>query len=480
MEFDFIIKYIPGHLNVLPDHLSRLYSKVVGDKKVYALRKVLTWVDEESGRLKKKEIFDKHHQFGHFGSKELIDKIHLQGIHWKNLSREAQEYCDSCSICASFNVREKGFHPIEKNIMDVPFRRVAIDFAKPGISTRNGNKVILVIVDYMSRFTILKALPDETSRSVAEALVETFCYFGYPLEIKRDNAKDLTSDFIKELFKMFKVVGLNSVEYYPQSNSIVERRIGIVMKTLKKSLSTLEMENWDVYLPFVAMFINNKLNNINKTQPFNLMFGRQLVMGNNRQLNQLDEVNEEDLEAATKEFENKWKQVAKYVFPDIFKLASETQRLNEKRNEKHHTITDFKIGELVYVMTHEFANYKTKNLVGKVTPVYHGPYLVKGYNKRNNTYKMVEWIFIDSVREEGNLLNSIPPVQMKKFAKPIRVVDDRSGGKKNGKITKMFYLVEFTDYQRYWVDEEVLIEEYESLILEYEELMELKEIDVSE
>ncbi|XP_077863842.1 uncharacterized protein LOC144348235 [Saccoglossus kowalevskii] len=72
-------------------------------------------------------------------------------------------------------------------IIDEPFHRVAIDLIGPisPISDK-GNRYILVVVDFATRYLEAIALPKIETERVAEALLEIFCRVGFPTEILSD------------------------------------------------------------------------------------------------------------------------------------------------------------------------------------------------------------------------------------------------------------------------------------------------------
>jgi len=69
-------------------------------------------------------------------------------------------------------------------VIDIPFRRVAVDIVGPLVPiTDKGNRYILTLVDYATRYPEAVALPAIETERVAEALVEVFCRVGFPREI---------------------------------------------------------------------------------------------------------------------------------------------------------------------------------------------------------------------------------------------------------------------------------------------------------
>ncbi len=68
-------------------------------------------------------------------------------------------------------------------IIDTPFKRVGVDLVGPiHPRTEKGNKYMLTLVDYATRYPEATALKSIEAETVAEALVEMFSRIGVPNE----------------------------------------------------------------------------------------------------------------------------------------------------------------------------------------------------------------------------------------------------------------------------------------------------------
>ncbi|PIK41284.1 hypothetical protein BSL78_21861 [Apostichopus japonicus] len=111
---------------------------------------------------------------GHLGTKKTIDRIQAY-FYWPGLQADVKRYCASCDICQrTFPKGKVQRVPLDKMpLIDTPFRRIAVDLVGPisPVSER-GNRYILTIVDFATRYPEAVALPRIESERVAEALVE--------------------------------------------------------------------------------------------------------------------------------------------------------------------------------------------------------------------------------------------------------------------------------------------------------------------
>ncbi len=68
-------------------------------------------------------------------------------------------------------------------LIDTPFQRVAVDIIGPlQPATDKGNRYVLTLVDYATRYPEAIALPNIDTERVAEALIDMFCRIGFPRE----------------------------------------------------------------------------------------------------------------------------------------------------------------------------------------------------------------------------------------------------------------------------------------------------------
>ena len=72
-----------------------------------------------------------------------------------------------------------------------PFERIAIDIAGPFPTTNDGNKYILVAMDYFSKWPEAYGIPNQEATTVAQVLVDNlFTRFGIPLELHSDQGRN--------------------------------------------------------------------------------------------------------------------------------------------------------------------------------------------------------------------------------------------------------------------------------------------------
>ncbi len=163
-----------------------------------------------------------------------------------------------------------------KSIMaKLPWDHVAVDLVTPLPMSKNGEDTLLVAVDIMSKFCILRTLKGKGMATIAATLWEIMAIFGMPKIIQSDNGAEFVNQLIKEL------VALNGIDhrtispYNPRANGQVERTNQVVEAILKKELQGA-MHDWADFVPYTQLAYNSKISSVTGCTPFSLMFGRRL------------------------------------------------------------------------------------------------------------------------------------------------------------------------------------------------------------
>jgi len=212
---------------------------------------------------------------GHLGSKKTLDRI-TSSFHWPGVSRDVTKFCASCDICQKTVPRGSVTKvPLGRMpVMEEPFQRVAVDLIGP-ISpvSDKGNRYILTVVDYATRYPEAVALPKIETERVAEALLEVFCRVGFPKEILSDRGTQFTSSLMGEVCRLVSVKQLFTTPYNPKCNGLCDRINGVIKNMLKKTCQE-RPRDWDRYLPAVLFAYREVPQASTGFSPFELLYGR--------------------------------------------------------------------------------------------------------------------------------------------------------------------------------------------------------------
>ena len=123
---------------------------------------------------------------GHLGVSKTISRV-KQKFYWPGLQSDVRSYIAGCEACS----KGKGPIPTKRAPMQIvrsgnPMERIAIDILGELPQTAKGNKYILVVSDYFTKWTEALPLPNIGACTVAKILVdEVLCRFGIPQTIPR-------------------------------------------------------------------------------------------------------------------------------------------------------------------------------------------------------------------------------------------------------------------------------------------------------
>ena len=97
----------------------------------------------------------------------------------------------------------------------------------------NGNNYLL-IVDYTSRFPIVKKLKFQTGKAVADMYRSIMSEYGWLDTVVSDNGPCFVSQEFKDLLKSKSVVHITSSPHYTQANGLAEKYVQVVKNLFKK------------------------------------------------------------------------------------------------------------------------------------------------------------------------------------------------------------------------------------------------------
>ena len=212
---------------------------------------------------------------GHMGVQKTLDRI-LTNFYWPGMQAEVARFCKSCDICQ--RTVPKGRVPKapldQMTSIDVPFKRIAVDLVGPIFPTSDsGNKYILTVVDYATRYPEAVALPSIETTRVAEALLDIYSRVGFPQEVLSDLGTQFTSSLMQEISRLISVKQLNTSPYHPMCNGLVEKFNG-TMKQILKRLCAERPKDWDRYLSAVMFAYREVPQESTGFSPFELLYGR--------------------------------------------------------------------------------------------------------------------------------------------------------------------------------------------------------------
>ena len=160
-------------------------------------------------------------------------------------------------------------------VVSEPFKKVAIDIVGPLPKSTKGNRFILTLVDYATRYSDAVAIRNIDTETIAEELVNIFSRVGLPDEILTDQGSNFTSQLMKDVCECLSIRKLRTTPYHPMCNGLVERFNGVLKTMLKKYVSK-QPNIWDKYLPYLLFAYREVPQASTGFSPFELLYGRKV------------------------------------------------------------------------------------------------------------------------------------------------------------------------------------------------------------
>ena len=207
----------------------------------------------------------------HFSVRAMYEKL-KERYYWPKMKEDIETYVKSCDQCQR---RRKPKNKNKLNPIKVkePFYQIGIDIVGPLNETTEGNKYIVVAIDYFTKWPEARAIREATAKEVSTFIYEKIiCRHGCLKKIIMDRETHFNNRMIEELMNKFKVRHLLSTPYHPETNGLVERFNGTLCEALAKV--TKEKEDWDQYISPVLFAYRTTKQKSTKIEPFYLTYGR--------------------------------------------------------------------------------------------------------------------------------------------------------------------------------------------------------------
>lgn len=213
---------------------------------------------------------------GHLGVRKTLSKVR-QSYYWPGLQRDVRHYISGCEKCQmSKNPIKAPRAPMQIQGAGRPIERTATDILGELPMTECGNRYILVVSDYFTKWTECFAIPNMEARTVADKIVrEVITRFGVPTMIHSDQGKQFEGHLFTEMCKMLNVKKTRTTPYHPQSDGMVERFNKTLVRMLKTYVND-HQSDWDEYLPYVTMAYRSVEHETTGCSPNYLMLGREV------------------------------------------------------------------------------------------------------------------------------------------------------------------------------------------------------------
>ncbi len=196
--------------------------------------------------------------------------------YWPTMRTDIKEYCATCATCiANTPSRLRAqLHPHE--LAKAPFQVVGMDFLGPiRPASPNGNKFVMVMTDYFSKWVEAIALPDQTAATTVDCLFKNIVLrHGPPKVIISDRGTNFTSKLFRSFCATLNIEQRLTTAYNPASNGETERFNRTLTTMLRKELEDGAHSNWEEMLGNVCFAYRASIHSSTLESPYYLLHGR--------------------------------------------------------------------------------------------------------------------------------------------------------------------------------------------------------------
>ncbi|GFY36525.1 retrovirus-related Pol polyprotein from transposon 412 [Trichonephila clavipes] len=213
---------------------------------------------------------------GHFGVMKTLHRVR-ERFFWGKVRADVEQWCKSCDACSARKgpkIRSRG--KLHRYNVGAPFERIAFDILGPLPRTASGNKYLLVVMDYFTKWPEVYPIPDQEAPTVAEAVVQHWISrYGVPLQLHSDQGRNFVSAVLKGVCELLGIDKTKTTPLHPQSDGMVERFNRTTLNNLSLMVSK-NQQDWDQKVPLFLLAYRSAVHETTGYSPSQMLFGRDL------------------------------------------------------------------------------------------------------------------------------------------------------------------------------------------------------------
>ena len=155
-----------------------------------------------------------------------------KNVYWPGLNDQLENLILNCQLCLKYSKSKNKSSPptaLGHEVPAVPWSKVATDIF------HYESQLYLLVVDYTSRFPIVRRLKSMSAQNITEQFKSIFLEYGWPDTLVSDNGPCYTAEMFTNLMKEYMVNHIMRSPHYPQSNGLVEKFVQIVKNLFYKA-----------------------------------------------------------------------------------------------------------------------------------------------------------------------------------------------------------------------------------------------------
>jgi hypothetical protein len=225
------------------------------------------------------EILEQAHasaSAAHMADKRTLARVR-EAFFWHSMSVDTRDFCRGCMVCKGRKRKPTVPHHVyERQVTTEPLQRVAVDILALDPPTKRGNRYVLVIVDYFTKW--MEALPMTNQRAktcIKKFVTQFVCRFGIPDQCQSDQGVQFESKIMEGVCRLLGINKTRTTPLHPESDGQTERANSTLLDMIAK-LAVDDPKNWDEKLPYACMAYNSSVHSVTGETPNKLMLCREL------------------------------------------------------------------------------------------------------------------------------------------------------------------------------------------------------------
>ncbi len=292
----------------------------------------------------------------HASIDKMMEKMRTR-YYWPQMYEDIRIYVRSCDICQRRGKykRSEPLHPIP---VGEPFHRIGIDYVGPLPRTKEGNKYIIVAMDYLTKWPEARLTKEATAATTVEFIYDDIvCRHGCPGIIQTDRGTHFNNRLLEKLVEKFRIEHIMSTPYHPQTNGLVERYNRTLINTLAK-MAEKHTDEWDKYVAPALFSYRTSRHSTTRLTPFFLVYGREAKLPT-------DDTRIEEELSLVHHIEQKIDNLPISRGITQQRVTFEQQKQKDQHDEKLANGTQFQIGDLVLYYRAMLDNQRSNKLEPK-------------------------------------------------------------------------------------------------------------------
>jgi len=210
--------------------------------------------------------------------RDATQKLLRKRYFWPSMLSDVREYIKQCDVCQKGNPATLKVIPDLQSV-SVPkqvFKQIGVDIMTLPIV--DNMKYVVVAIDYFSKWSEARVLPDKSAESVARFLYDDIiCRHGCPLIHITDQGREFLNKLLSELFRLTGTKQRVTSAYHPQANGLVERQNRTIKNCFLKVLQD-NSNKWPYILQGVLFAHRTTQHTSTKFSPFQVLYQREPIL----------------------------------------------------------------------------------------------------------------------------------------------------------------------------------------------------------